>query len=114
MGVVVAMRGLIAEVDDGGRPETRLDDEGLVLLQKAVSGARPSRWIAPALMDAALAHLDAVGTGPTARPLMLERGTALESLGFTRHAGLRRLGVDLLHEALQLSDPADLATPKKR
>jgi ATP-dependent RNA helicase SUPV3L1/SUV3 len=74
-------------IDDGARPESRLDELGLVLLQKAVAGARPSRWIAPALMDAALAHLDAVGTGPTARPLMLERGAVLEGLGLARHAG---------------------------
>jgi ATP-dependent RNA helicase SUPV3L1/SUV3 len=58
--------------------ETHLDTLGLVLLQKAVPGQRPSRWIDPALIDAALAHLDAVGSGPKARPLMLERTAALE------------------------------------
>ncbi|MFY9513367.1 MAG: helicase, partial [Rubrivivax sp.] len=61
--------------------ETHLDTLGLVLLQKPVAGQRPSRWIEPALMDAALAHLDAVGTGPRARPLMLERTSALEGMG---------------------------------
>jgi ATP-dependent RNA helicase SUPV3L1/SUV3 len=35
-----------------------------VLLQKAVPGARPSRWIEPGADGRALAHLDAVGTGP--------------------------------------------------
>jgi ATP-dependent RNA helicase SUPV3L1/SUV3 len=75
------------DLEDGSRPDARLDELGLVLLQKAVSGARPSRWIHPSQMDAALAHLDAVGTGPAARPLMLERGAILEGLGLTRHAG---------------------------
>ncbi|MGH8796507.1 MAG: hypothetical protein ACREXI_05580, partial [Caldimonas sp.] len=42
--------------------EEHLDRLGLVLLQKAVSGARPSRWIAPELIDSALLHLDAVGS----------------------------------------------------
>ncbi len=67
--------------------ETHLDGLGLVLLQKPVAGARPSRWIEPALMDSALAHLDAVGTGPNARPLMIERGSTLEAHGVSRHAG---------------------------
>ncbi|MDP3084311.1 MAG: helicase, partial [Rubrivivax sp.] len=67
--------------------EQHLDKLGLVLLQKPVSGARPSRWIAPDAMDAALAHLDAVGSGPEVRALMLERTGALESMGVARHAG---------------------------
>jgi ATP-dependent RNA helicase SUPV3L1/SUV3 len=67
--------------------EKHLDQLGLVLLQKPVAGARPSRWIAPELMDSALAHLEAVGTGPTARPLMQERSNALQGLGVTRQAG---------------------------
>ncbi|HEY0858909.1 MAG TPA: helicase-related protein [Albitalea sp.] len=67
--------------------EEHLDRLGMVLLQKAAAGARPSRWIEPALMDSALAHLDAVGTGPAVRPLMLERTAALEALGVSRHAG---------------------------
>lgn len=67
--------------------EQHLDRLGLVLLQKAAGGARPSRWIDPALIDSALAHLDAVGCGPTARPLMLERTAALEALGVARQAG---------------------------
>ena len=67
--------------------EDHLDKLGFILLQKAVSGARPSRWIEPALIDSALAHLDAVGTGPEGRPLMIERGNVLQRLGIARHAG---------------------------
>jgi ATP-dependent RNA helicase SUPV3L1/SUV3 len=82
--------------------EEHLDKLGLVLLQKPVAGARPSRWIEPALMDSALAHLDAVGTGPTVRPLMLERSAALEALGVSRRAGA---WTRLISHALQLSEP---------
>ena len=67
--------------------EDHLDKLGLVLLQKPVAGARPSRWIAPDLMDSALAHLDVVGSGPAVRPLMLERTAALDALGVSRHKG---------------------------
>jgi ATP-dependent RNA helicase SUPV3L1/SUV3 len=67
--------------------EAHLDKLGLVQLHKAVGG-RPSRWIEPGLIDSALAHLDAVGTGPGARPLMLERTSALEAMGVSRHAGV--------------------------
>ncbi|CAN5746090.1 hypothetical protein BH11PSE8_BH11PSE8_21000 [soil metagenome] len=67
--------------------DTYLDRQGLVLLQKAAAGARPSRWISPAAMDDALRHLDAVGTGPKVRALMLERGAALDALGIVRQAG---------------------------
>lgn len=82
--------------------ETHLDKLGLVLLQKAVAGARPSRWIEPALMDAALAHLDAVGTGPAARALMVERTAALEALGVSRRAGRF---TRLISHALQVPVP---------
>jgi len=82
--------------------ETHLDKLGLVQLQKAAGGARPSRWIEPALMDSALAHLDAVGTGPTARPLMLERTAALEALGVSRHAGIF---TRLISQTLQVPVP---------
>ena len=64
--------------------EHHLDHLGYVQLQKAAAGARPSRWIAPALMDAALAHIDAVGSGPQVRALMLARSATLETLGVTR------------------------------
>lgn len=66
--------------------EAHLDKLGFVLLQKA-AGTRPSRWIDPALIDAALAHIDAVGTGPQARQLLLDRQSVLDALGITRHAG---------------------------
>jgi len=82
--------------------EAHLDQLGFVLLQKPVAGARPSRWIDPALMDSALAHLDAVGTGPHARPLMLERTTALEGLGIARRAGQ---WTRLIRHTLTLSEP---------
>ena len=64
--------------------ESYLDQRGFVQLAKAAAGARPSRWIAPALMDEALRHLEAVGNGPTVRALMAERSAALETLGITR------------------------------
>ncbi|MEI2678919.1 MAG: hypothetical protein V9G29_14250 [Burkholderiaceae bacterium] len=82
--------------------EEHLDKLGLVLLQKPVAGARPSRWIAPGLMDSALAHLDAVGNGPAVRPLMLERTAALEAMGVTRDAGV---WTRLISHALTLSEP---------
>jgi len=82
--------------------EEHLDKLGLVMLQKAAGGARPSRWIAPELMDSALAHLDSVGTGAAVRPLMLERTAALEALGVSRHAGA---WTRLISQALPLSEP---------
>lgn len=82
--------------------EQHLDKLGLVLLQKAVPGQRPSRWIAPELMDAALAHLAAVGSGPKARPLMLERTAALEAMAVTRRAGQ---WTRLIRHTLTLSEP---------
>ena len=81
--------------------EEHLDKLGLVLLQKPVAGARPSRWIDPALMASALAHLDALGTGPTARPTMLERNAAIDALGVSRRAGV---WTRLISHALQLSE----------
>ena len=82
--------------------EQHLDTLGLVLLQKPVAGQRPSRWIEPALMDAALAHLEAVGTGPQARPTMLERTSTLEGLGVARRAGL---WTRLIRHTLALAEP---------
>ena len=82
--------------------EEHLDKLGLVLLQKPVSGARPSRWIAPELMDSALAHLDTLGTGPAVRPLMLERSGALDALGVARQAGA---WTRLISHSLTLSEP---------
>src|SRR5438552_10315266 len=97
---VVKPADFIAENSAGF--EEHLDKLGLVLLQRAAGGARPSRWIAPDLMDSALAHLDAVGTGPTARPLMLERTATLDTLGVSRHAGA---WTRLISQALPLSEP---------
>jgi ATP-dependent RNA helicase SUPV3L1/SUV3 len=82
--------------------EEHLDKLGLVLLQKAAAGARPSRWIEPALMASALAHLDALGTGPTVRQTMIERGNALDALGVSRRAGA---WTRLISHALPLSEP---------
>src|SRR5512139_1700363 len=82
--------------------EEHLDRLGLVLLQKAVSGARPSRWIDPALMDSALAHLDAVGTGATVRALMLERTAALDALGLSRETGA---WARVVSHTLELAEP---------
>ncbi|MES2956882.1 MAG: helicase-related protein [Pseudomonadota bacterium] len=82
--------------------ETHLDKLGLILLQKPVAGQRPSRWIDPTLIDAALAHLDAIGSGPKARPLMLERTTALEQMAVSRRAGV---WTRLIRHTLKLSEP---------
>ena len=68
--------------------EAHLDLLGLILLQKSVPGQRPSRWIEPRLVDAALAHLDAVGGGDGAFVLMRERTAALEAVGVARRAGV--------------------------
>jgi ATP-dependent RNA helicase SUPV3L1/SUV3 len=87
--------------------ETHLDKLGLILLQKPVAGQRPSRWIDPALIDAALAHLDAVGSGPKARPVMLERTTALEQMAVSRRAGV---WTRLIRHTLKLSQ-ADWTVP---
>ena len=78
--------------------ELHLDKLGLVLLSKPVAGGRPSRWIEPALMDSALAHLDAVGLGSDTRVQMLAHTATLETLGITRRAGqwTRLVSVSLL------------------
>lgn len=81
--------------------DERLDKLGLVLLQKAVAGARPSRWIAPDVMDAALQHLDAVGNGPEVRTVMLDRTAALDALGIVRESGR---WTRLISQPLQLAE----------
>jgi ATP-dependent RNA helicase SUPV3L1/SUV3 len=82
--------------------QDKLDKLGLVCLQKQAPGGRPSRWIAPALIPSALAHLDAVGTGAGARPLMLARAAELESMGLAREGiGWMRQASDVLN----LSEP---------
>lgn len=86
--------------------ENHLDTLGLVLLQKSVPGQRPSRWIAPADMPAALAHLEAMAAagvqGPTLRTLMQQRAALLETLGVTRRAGA---WMRLFSHALPLAEP---------
>jgi ATP-dependent RNA helicase SUPV3L1/SUV3 len=78
-----------AEYIDDNRPdfEQYLDTQGFVLLQKAAAGQRPSRWIDPALMGAALAHLDALGPKADLRALQQERSAALDAAAITRRAG---------------------------
>ncbi len=86
--------------------ELHLDKLGFVLLQKPVSGARPSRWIDPALMASAAAHLESLGavaSTPEARSMMVERTAALEGLGLTRRAGQ---WTRLVSHTLALADPA--------
>ena len=85
--------------------ELHLDKLGFVLLQKPVSGARPSRWIDPALMASAAAHLDALGAAastPQARLMMVERTAVLEGLGLTRRAGQ---WTQLVSHTLALDEP---------
>ena len=67
--------------------EQHLDGLGLILLQKAVAGSRPSRWIAPERIADALRHLETVGNGPQVRALVQARTVELENLGVTREAG---------------------------
>ncbi|HEY2978527.1 MAG TPA: helicase, partial [Burkholderiaceae bacterium] len=69
---------------DYAADDHHLDALGLVLLQKGAAGARPSRWIAPRLMDEALRHLDTVGNGPEVRAAMAERSAVLDQLGVSR------------------------------
>jgi ATP-dependent RNA helicase SUPV3L1/SUV3 len=97
---VVKPADYVAEGSSG--QEQHLDRLGFVLLQKPVAGARPSRWIAPELMDSALAHLDALGNGPELRPLMLERSAALQALGVSRHQGE---WTRLISHTLTLAEP---------
>jgi len=82
--------------------ELHLDKLGLVQLSKPVQGGRPSRWIEPALMDSALAHLDAVGLASDTRAQMLERTAALEALGITRRSGQ---WTRLVSAMLELAEP---------
>ena len=63
--------------EDSPHLEQHLDGLGLILLQKAVPHQRPSRWIAPTLIDSALRHLDEVGVGRETRAIMIERAATL-------------------------------------
>lgn len=83
-------------------PEQQLDERGLVQLQRA-AGGRPSRWISPQDVAAALAHLDMVGMGPQARATMLARAARLDTLGIARR------GMDferLVRQEIALAPPA--------
>src|ERR1700712_5296914 len=72
--------------------ETYLDGKGYILLQAAAAGARPSRWIAPDLLDLALQHLDEVGSGREVRTLMAQRTATLDPMGIQRSgSGWERL-----------------------
>ena len=87
------LRPVDLDLEEDGSQDSRLDAMGLVQLQKALSGARPSRWIAPSAMDAALAHLDAVAARVSERA-----GTHIPSLwtaggGSQNHAGELLAGV---------------------
>jgi ATP-dependent RNA helicase SUPV3L1/SUV3 len=85
--------------------EDKLDAMGLVQLQAAVPGARPSRWIEPALIDTALAQLDALTAqretslkGKVVRAVILERTAVLEALGVQREGlGWERHARQVVH-----------------
>ncbi|HEY1090246.1 MAG TPA: DEAD/DEAH box helicase, partial [Burkholderiaceae bacterium] len=89
---------VLSGADFEGEPpsEDEFDRLGLIQLQKAAGGARPSRWIAPALLPAALRHLDEVGAASGVRALMLQRATELDAMG------LRRDGLRWLRECRQI------------
>ena len=72
------------QMEQSAEADAHLDGLGLILLQKAVPGQRPSRWIDPALMTEALQHLNVVGSGQSVRALMLERATTLDAQGVAR------------------------------
>jgi ATP-dependent RNA helicase SUPV3L1/SUV3 len=83
-----ALPQVVKPADYTGGNDASLEAMGFVLLQKSsAAGTRPSRWLDPALMDSALAHLAAVGNNADARPLMQERTAALEALGVARSDG---------------------------
>ncbi len=85
--------------EDAPGAEKLLDGRGLILLQKHVPHQRPSRWIAPGLIDAALRHLDEVGVGRETRGLMIERHATLDALGITRAANGQGEAWERLHRA---------------
>jgi ATP-dependent RNA helicase SUPV3L1/SUV3 len=79
---VVQPSDLVTETGAAG--DERLDALGYILRQKAAAGQRPSRWIAPGLMNEALRHLDVVGSGRGVRAKLVERSAALETMGIRR------------------------------
>lgn len=93
-------------LEDGRGTDTALREKGLLLLQKALTGQRPSRWIEPRLVAAALAHVEAMAGQPHPRPLMLERTNILHGMGVSRVlvAGLPRW-LRLTRHSLALPEP---------
>jgi len=82
--------------------EAAFDAQGLILLQRAVADHRPSRWIAPDALPAALEHLQAVGSGTGTRAVMAGRTAQLDALGVFRcGAAWERL----VHAPLTLRGP---------
>ena len=71
-----------ADLDEG--TDEALERLGAIQISKAAGGARPSRWILPAHIPAALAQLDATPMANTLRALMQKRLAQLESLGLRR------------------------------
>lgn len=70
------------DLDDGS--DDALDRLGAIQVSKAAGGGRPSRWVLPAHIPAALAQLDATPLTNTLRALMQQRLHQLESLGLRR------------------------------
>ena len=84
--------------------EAALQRAGYLQLSKAGAGARPSRWIAPQDVDAALSHLESIGgPSPGALPQMLERRAALLAQGVQRVGG---------RFVRQVSSPVDVPVPE--
>jgi ATP-dependent RNA helicase SUPV3L1/SUV3 len=95
------------QMEQSAEADAHLDGLGLILLQKAVPGQRPSRWIDPALMTEALQHLNVVGSGQSVRALMLERATTLDAQGVARRGDAwqreARQGVQLRAQGWRLT-----------
>ncbi len=92
------------DLDDGS--DAAYDERGWVQISRSAAGGRPSRWIAPAHIELALAQLAATPPAPTLRSLMQQRAAQLDSLGLRREAqGWTRLAVQpllLAHEGWRI------------
>ncbi|MEO3691010.1 helicase-related protein [Roseateles paludis] len=92
------------DLDDGS--DAAYDERGWVQISRSAAGGRPSRWIAPAHIQAALAQLAATPPAPTLRSLMQQRAAQLDALGLRREAqGWTRLAVQpllLAHEGWRI------------
>ncbi|MFO1226618.1 helicase-related protein [Roseateles sp.] len=92
------------DLDDGS--DAAYDERGWVQISRSAAGGRPSRWIAPAHIPAALAQLAATPPAPTLRSLMQQRAAQLDALGLRREAqGWTRLAVQpltLAHEGWRI------------